>query len=145
MNALLKEVVMDIQPTTPIRIIFKDSGNKIAYGDIDRIGLVINNLLGNAIKYTLDSKEIEVNAFQSDDAIIVSVKDKGIGIPSEDLRNIFSRFYRVGGVSSTYSGSGIGLYISSEIIKRHGGRIWAESELGKGSTFYFSIAASQRI
>ena len=145
MDILLKEMIRNSQLTTPIQIIFKECSDTIsAYGDMARIGLVINNLLGNAIKYAPDSKEIEVDAFKSNDAIIVSVKDKGIGIPREDLTNIFSRFYRVSGLHSTFSGSGIGLYISSEIISRHGGRIWAESELNKGSTFYFSLPASAR-
>lgn len=142
MNALLKEMIHDIQPTTPIRIIFNECSNLWAYGDKDRLGLVINNLLGNAIKYAAGSKEIKADAFKSDDAIIVSVKDKGIGIPREDLTHIFSRFYRVSGLSTTFSGSGIGLYISSEIISRHGGKIWVNSELNEGSTFYFSIPAS---
>jgi PAS domain S-box-containing protein len=143
MNILLKEIIGNIQLTTPIRIILKENNGQVsAYGDMERIGLVITNLLGNAIKYSPGSKEIEVDAFRSDDAITVSVKDNGIGIPQEDITNIFSRFYRVSGLSSTFSGSGIGLYISSEIISRHGGKIWAESELNKGSTFYFSIPAS---
>ena len=145
-NALLKEMVHDIQLTTPIRIIFNDTGNKIwAYGDKDRIGLVVNNLLINAIKYAPNSQEIKVDAVKSDDAVTVSVEDKGIGIPPQDLSNIFLRFYRVSGVSATFSGSGIGLYIASEIISRHGGRIWAKSKLNKGSTFYFSIPASGNI
>jgi PAS domain S-box-containing protein len=143
MNALLKEIIRDIQLTTSIRIILKESSGKIfAYGDPDRISMVINNLLGNAIKYAPGTNKIVVNVFKSDDAVIVSVQDYGIGIPNEELTNIFSRFYRVSGLNSTFSGSGIGLYISSEIIKRHGGKIWVVSELNKGSTFYFSIPAS---
>ena len=143
MNILLKEIIRSIQLTTPIPIILKESRSKVfAYGDTNRIGMVINNLLANAIKYAPGSSDIVVDAFKSGDAVIVSVRDKGIGIPREDLTNIFSRFYRVSGLNSTFSGSGIGLYISSEIIKRHGGKIWAESELNKGSTFYFSIPAS---
>ncbi len=144
MNILLQEIIQNIQLTTPIQIIFSEySGRMLAYGDMDRIGLVINNLLGNAIKYSPGSRQIKINAFKSDDAIMVSVADNGIGIPAEDLTNIFGRFYRVSGLSSTFSGSGIGLYISSEIINRHGGKIWAESELNKGSTFYFSVPAAE--
>ena len=142
MNLLLKEMIRNIQPTTPIQILFEGSNKLMAYGDMDRIGFVIINLLGNAVKYSPASKAIKVNAFRSEDAVIVSVKDEGIGIPREELLNIFSRFYKVGGLNSTFSGSGIGLYISSEIIRRHGGKIWAESEPNKGSIFYFSIAAS---
>ncbi|MGN6533318.1 MAG: PAS domain S-box protein [Ginsengibacter sp.] len=144
MNVLLKEMIHNIQPTTPIKILLNEysGSNLLAYGDMDRIGLVIVNLLGNAIKYAPGSEEIKVEAFKSDDAIIVSIQDKGIGIPQEELTNIFSRFYRVSGLTSTFAGSGIGLYISSQIISRHGGKIWAVSELNKGSTFYFSIPAS---
>lgn len=143
MNALLKEMIQNMQATTPIKILQKKStGHLMAYGDRERIGLVIINLLGNAIKYSPNSKEISVKAFRSEDAIIVSIEDNGIGIPAEELSNIFSRFYRVSGVTTTFAGSGIGLYISSQIISRHGGKIWAVSELSKGSTFYFSIPAA---
>jgi signal transduction histidine kinase len=69
----------------------------------------------------------------------VEVKDGGIGISGDNIDRVFTRFFRVRGLASTFSGSGIGLYISSEIIKRHGGEIWVESEEGKGSTFYFTI------
>lgn len=146
MGILLKDIIHSIQLTTPIHIILKESKSKIsAYGDQDRIALVVTNLIGNAIKYSPGSKEMVIDAFNSDDAVIVSVKDYGIGIPREDFTNIFSRFYRVSGLNSTFSGSGIGLYISSEIISRHGGKIWVESELDKGSTFYFSIPASTNL
>jgi PAS domain S-box-containing protein len=144
-NLLLKEMIENIQPTTPIRICFNPYNEMLmAYGDVDRIGRVIINLLGNAVKYAPASREIKVDAFKSEDAIIVSVKDEGIGIPTAELQNIFSRFYRVSGVNTTFTGSGVGLYISSEIIKRHGGKIWAESEPNKGSIFYFSIAPSSQ-
>lgn len=143
MISLLKEMINNMQPTTEIKILLKNTNDTLpAYGDRDRIGLVIINLLGNAIKYSPNSKEIKVNAFISEDAIIVGIEDKGIGIPSDDLTNIFSRFYRVSGITSTFAGSGIGLYIASQIISRHGGKIWAVSQLKKGSTFYFSIPAS---
>ena len=141
-DILLKEIINNTQFTTPIHLIYENTDKIMAYGDVHRIGLVIDNILGNAIKYAPDSKEIKVDVFNSNDEIIVRIKDEGIGIPREDLKNIFSRFYRVRGPNATFSGSGIGLYISSEIIRRHGGKIWAESEIKKGSTFYFSIPAS---
>ncbi len=143
MNGLLKEMIHNLQLTTEIKIFLKNTNDILpAYGDRERIGLVIVNLLGNAIKYSPNSKEIKVNAFRSEDAIIVGIEDQGIGIPADDLNNIFTRFYRVSGITSTFSGSGIGLYIASQIISRHGGKIWAVSQLKKGSTFYFSIPAS---
>jgi PAS domain S-box-containing protein len=143
MIGLLKEMIHNMQSTTEIKILLKNADDTLpAYGDRDRIGLVIINLLGNAVKYSPNSKEIKVNAFRSEDAIIVGIEDKGIGIPPDDLTNIFTRFYRVSGITSTFTGSGIGLYIASQIISRHGGKIWAVSQLKKGSTFYFSIPAS---
>ena len=141
-NILLKEIISDIQLTTQIQIIFNENNCKLpVHADKQRIGLVITNILTNAIKYSPDSKEIFVDAFVSDHKITVRIKDTGIGIPQEDLTNIFSRFYRVSGLGTKFSGSGIGLYISSEIINRHGGKIWAESEINKGSAFYFAIPA----
>jgi PAS domain S-box-containing protein len=143
MNILMKEVIHNIQQLTSIQIFFNENNEKLlAHGDIDRIELVLTNLLTNAIKYSPGSKEIFADAFKCNDNITVRVRDNGIGIPQEDLTNIFSRFYRVSGLSSTFNGSGIGLYISREIINRHGGKIWTESEINKGSSFYFSIPAS---
>ena len=85
--------------------------------------------------------DIVIETHQKDGNVILSVRDTGIGIPEKDLNNIFMRFYRVSGSASSFSGSGIGLFVSSEIIKAHHGRIWAESKIGKGSVFYFSIPA----
>ena len=83
--------------------------------------------------------QITINAHKNKGRVIVSVSDEGIGIPEKDLENIFLRFYRVSGSASSFAGTGIGLFISSEIIKAHNGSIWAESTLGKGSQFYFCI------
>ena len=87
------------------------------------------------------SGDIIIETYKKNGNVIVSVRDTGIGIPEKDLNNIFLRFYRVSGSASSFSGSGIGLFVSSEIIKAHGGRIWAESKMGEGSVFYFSIPA----
>ncbi len=126
------------------KIILKEIKDKlVANADKERIEQVIINMLTNAIKYSPNANEIIVDAYKKNSQIIVSIKDYGIGIPPEDIKNIFDRFYRVGGLAATYSGSGIGLYISSEIIKQHRGKMWAESEIGRGSTFYFSIPTSQ--
>jgi PAS domain S-box-containing protein len=144
MTILLREIIQNVQPTTQIQITYNEKENSLwAHGDMERIGLVINNLLTNAIKYSPGSKIITVESFAENNKITVRISDNGIGIPREDLTNIFSRFYRVSGLSATFAGSGIGLYISSEIINRHGGDIWAESELGHSSTFYFSIPSAE--
>lgn len=145
MNIVLKEIINNIQQTTTTHnISFKKSKEKLlVLADTDRIDQVVINILVNAIKYSPNCGDIIVNACKKENKIIVGIKDCGIGIPKQDLENIFSRFYRVSGLASTFAGSGIGLYISSEIIKQHGGSIWAESKLGEGSVFYFSIPAAQ--
>lgn len=108
--------------------------------DREKIGSVISNLISNAIKYSPKGKNIAVNCSTQNGDTVVSVKDEGMGIKPQDLDKIFDRYYRVETDHTRHiSGFGIGLYLSSEIIQRHNGRIWAESESGKGSTFYFSL------
>jgi PAS domain S-box-containing protein len=108
--------------------------------DRDKIAAVISNLLNNAVKYSPEGKLIEINCTISDSHVKVSIKDEGMGINRKDLPHIFERYFRVE-TSETHhiSGFGIGLYLSAEIVELHGGKIWAESEVGKGSTFYFSL------
>jgi PAS domain S-box-containing protein len=112
------------------------------FGDPQRVEQVIINLLTNAIKYSPSANRVEVSLNRTDNEVIVGVKDAGFGIPADKLINIFSRFYRVDGISPAISGLGIGLYISHDIIERHNGKLWAESELGKGSTFWFTLPIS---
>ncbi|WPO84164.1 PAS domain-containing sensor histidine kinase [Chryseobacterium sp. JJR-5R] len=108
-------------------------------GDSHRIEQVVINLLTNAIRYSPDSNSLKVFLIEEDDQIKVGVEDYGIGIAQEKLQNIFSRYYRVDSGNGKVSGLGIGLYICNEIICRHNGKIWAESTLGKGSTFWFTL------
>ena len=112
--------------------------------DKDRLEQVISNMLTNAIKYSPYAKKVEAGITADSNEVTAYVKDWGIGIPKDDLKNIFSRFYRVRGLASTFSGSGIGLYISHEIVKRHGGEMWAESNIGEGTTFYFRLPIKKR-
>ncbi|MBC8112507.1 MAG: ATP-binding protein, partial [Verrucomicrobia bacterium] len=109
------------------------------YADAARIDQVVINFVNNAVKYASGSKEIRICIEKVDDMAKVSVIDKGQGIPKEKLLHLFDRFYRVDSSGSQYSGLGLGLYISSEIIKKHNGQIGVESELGKGSTFWFTL------
>jgi PAS domain S-box-containing protein len=109
------------------------------YGDPQRIEQVIINLLTNAIKYSPQANKVEVRLTHSAEEVQMNVKDFGIGIPAEKLQHLFSRFYRVEDMNPNISGLGIGLYISHEIVSRHGGKLWVESILGEGSVFRLSI------
>jgi signal transduction histidine kinase len=102
---------------------------------------VLNNLLSNALKFTEIGGEIEVAARTwGDSEIILAVKDSGIGIPQDELELIFDKYRQGGGGRhSTRMGTGLGLAICKKIVEAHGGRIWVESELGRGSTFYVSL------
>jgi len=110
--------------------------------DENRIEQVITNLLANAIKYSPIKKRIIVNISEASGYAKVSVQDFGIGINEENQQKLFSRFVRVGGVEKTFPGFGLGLYISSEIVRRHGGEMQVKSKLGKGSTFSFTVPFS---
>ena len=104
--------------------------------DTDKITQVIDNILNNAIKYSPDGGKITVTMKTTDDQMILSISDQGLGIPKQDLPRIFDRFYRVDRARSrAQGGTGLGLAIAKEIIKQHKGFIWAKSEYGKGSTF----------
>lgn len=108
--------------------------------DRDKISSVISNLISNAVKYSPKGKLIDVDCKIDGKTVVVSIKDEGIGIKPPDIHRIFDRYYRVENKHLRHvSGFGIGLYLSAEIIKRHNGKIWVESESGKGSTFFFSL------
>ena len=140
-NLLVKETVDHVQLTTvQHKIEVKFDKTKMVYGDRERIGQVITNFIINAIKYSPHSDKIIVNTKAYKTTITLSVKDFGLGISKDNQNQVFEQFYRVSSNhQNTYPGVGLGLYISAEIIKREGGKIWVESEQGKGSTFYFSI------
>jgi len=106
--------------------------------DASRVQQVIVNLLHNAIKFTPSGGQVTVRADQRDRMIRFSITDTGIGIAAEDLPRVFERFYKVDRSRAT-SGTGLGLAIARHLVEAHGGRIWVESEVGKGSTFYFTI------
>jgi len=113
-------------------------------GDELQLVQVINNLLSNAIKYSPNANKIKVYASLVSDFLKVSVTDYGMGISIEDQKNIFERFYRVGDIQQHFPGMGIGLYVCDQVIKKHDGAIWVESEKGKGSTFSFTLPLNER-
>lgn len=111
-------------------------------GDRNRLNQVLTNLVANAIRYTFQGGEIEVRAYPVEEAVRVDVRDTGIGISPEDLGCIFERFYRANHpLVQESSGSGLGLSIARMFVEMHGGRVWVESEEGKGSTFTFILPA----
>jgi len=112
-------------------------------GDRDRLEQVLGNLLENAVKYSPDGSDVTVRVEDRGDQVVTSVCDRGIGIPSDELSQVFERFHRGRQVSSTnYGGLGLGLYITKQIVERHGGAIWVESREGSGTTFSFSLPAN---
>ena len=133
-------VEMVAETNNTYQIDFKPAIDRcLVFADVQRMEQVLNNLLSNAIKYSPGTDRIEVLLEVRDNFAVVGVKDFGMGIPSEKINNLFSRFYRIDEHTPNISGLGIGLYLSKEIISRHHGQIWVESEIGKGSIFWFSL------
>jgi signal transduction histidine kinase len=109
-------------------------------GDRDHLVQILNNLIDNAVKYSPKGGAVEVAVRRRGDEAVVSVSDQGIGIPKSKQARIFERFYRAHTATRhDYGGIGIGLYLSREFVERLGGRMWFESEEGRGSVFYFSL------
>lgn len=116
------------------------SGHVRAWADRDRIAQAINNLISNAVKFTPKGGSITLRLFDKEDDVLLTVEDTGIGIKKEDLSRIFDKFvYLQKPKDGPVSGWGLGLPVTKEIIELHGGRIWVESEVGKGSRFLFTI------
>jgi len=115
----------------------------VASVDVERLGRVLRNLLGNAQKYGRSSGKTAVTLERSADEVCIAVADDGPGIPAEDQERIFERFYRVSSSPSAGTlGTGLGLAIARGLVELHGGRIWVESTLGRGSTFRISLPSA---
>jgi two-component system CheB/CheR fusion protein len=127
------------QTSTTHRIVLKGNDEIEYVGDYLRLEQVIHNFLSNAIKYSPNADQVIVEYRMEMGNIIVSVQDFGIGIARKDFNRLFDRYYRVDNSSMRFEGLGLGLYISSEILKRHQGSFWIESEEGNGSTFFFRL------
>ncbi len=142
--ALARVSVQSFQLTASqagLEFILEDPGAPvIVWGDRERLSQVLDNLLHNAVKFSPNGGRITVRVQDLEDRVQVSVQDTGIGIPSDKLERIFERFYQVdGSTKRRFGGMGLGLAIVKRIVEAHGGQVWVESELGKGSTFYFTI------
>jgi signal transduction histidine kinase len=138
LGRLAESVVAQFQTTAAHPIRCHASGAAPVLADEARVERVLENLIGNALRYSPPESPIAVHIDAQDQEAIVTVLDAGIGIPPEELPKLFQRFYRVKGGAAD-KGLGLGLYNSRLIIEHHGGRIWAESSAGAGSKFGFAL------
>ncbi|MEJ2882324.1 ATP-binding protein [Pedobacter sp. GR22-6] len=139
-SEMLKDSIDSVQLTTSThQISLEQPGQLSIVGDRMRLEQVINNFVSNAIKYSPNGKQVLVKSHVAGDGLIVSVKDFGIGIQEQHIQRLFDRYYRIDNSEMRFEGLGLGLFISSEILKRHMGTFWIESDPGKGSTFYFRL------
>jgi len=142
---LMDNVLFEVSPQASKRNISINYKNKFenlpqAYADPEAMRAVLQNLLENAIKYTIDGGKVEIDVKKEDDHLLISINDNGIGIPKDQAKNVFVKFFRArNAIRQETDGSGLGLYITKSIIEKNGGTIYFESEEGKGSTFYFTV------
>ena len=142
LSSVARRVVEQLQPTLAQHTItlHTPEAPALVTGDVGRLEQVLQNLLGNALKYSPQGGPIVVQVERRDTDVQVTVTDRGIGIPAEALPNLFRRFYRAeNGQAQHIRGSGIGLYVVNEIVKLHGGRVEAQSTEGQGSTVTISL------
>lgn len=136
---LVANTCSDIQTEGKYKLHYQGDPQLEISADQQKLDQVLVNLVNNAIKYAPESREIIIEAVELKDAVKISVIDQGQGIPKNKLSQLFDSYYQVQTAESNTRGLGLGLYISAEIIKRHDGMIGVESEIGKGSTFWFTI------
>lgn len=145
LDTLIEESIEMLQETSKHTIEFTKKTHIKVHGDRFRIYQVITNLLTNAIKYSPQESEIVVKLKREAGHVVLSVQDFGIGISKDQSKKIFERLYQVTDpTEKTFPGLGMGLYISREIVRRHKGKIWVESEKGKGSTFFVSLPLGKK-
>jgi signal transduction histidine kinase len=143
-NEAVKAVEETMRPLTKEKglefIIELDDAVPLVNFDKDKIIQVLTNLVSNAVKFT-ETGSIKITTSRTDDKVITAVKDTGGGIRQEDMPKLFQEFQQLAtkDAERKVGGTGLGLVISKKIIENHGGKIWAESEYGKGTTFYFEL------
>ena len=142
---LLSEVIGGyISEVTPVEkslsIQFDIPRDLLIHADRNALHDILINLLSNAFKFTADGGRISIHAGPRDESVLLEIKDTGMGIPEDKLQMIFDEFYQVEG--GKHGGTGLGLAIAKRLVEEHGGNIWVESQLGKGSTFYFTLPRS---
>jgi PAS domain S-box-containing protein len=141
-SELLEGCCNHVRVAGKYRLIVQGDTHLKVYADEHAIDQVVVNLVNNAVKYASDSLNIYLVIERDRGMIRISVKDKGPGISPDKIPRLFERYYQVDAAGYQNSGLGLGLYICSEIVKKHGGQIGVASELGKGSTFYFTLPAT---
>lgn len=140
LSELFNDCYSNLADGTKQELIFEGDTDESVNADNQQIGQVMSNFITNAIKYAPDSEKIIVRAEKLNGTEIrISVKDNGPGIPKEKLTHLFERYYRTNYEGQKFTGLGLGLYISADIIKNHGGKVGVESKLGKGSEFWFTL------
>lgn len=139
LESLIRSCCDDTLSNTPFHVIIEGDLSLNVFADEQKIEQVIVNFISNAAKYAPLGKEIHISIHEHENMTKVAVIDNGPGISEDKLPHIFDRFYRVDSAGTQYSGLGLGLYICSEIIYKHGGQIGADSEVGQGSTFWFTL------
>ena len=147
LSQFINKIISYVEPIATgygISVRFNDGKQK--YGvriDPDRLGMVLSNILDNAIRYNTKGGSVTVSLEETQNRgrfIKIKVSDTGIGIPEEDLNQIFEKFHRSqNAIQAEPNGSGLGLYIAKNIVKRHGGEIGVESALGRGTTFWLTL------
>jgi signal transduction histidine kinase len=140
-ESLVQEIVESVQETTQTHHLQVEGRTQAAvFGDRDRLGQVLMNLLNNAIKYSPQADTVIVHLASDETQVHLCVQDFGVGIAPEHHDKVFERFYQVTDPKEgTYPGLGIGLAISHDIVTRHGGRLWVESQKGEGATFHLRL------
>jgi PAS domain S-box-containing protein len=139
-DQLVAEAVSGVQVTTQTHHLkITGASNTTIAADYGRLEQVLINLLNNAVKYSPAANEVKIHISKASDYVKVSITDDGVGIHVRDQKRIFERFYRADQITEKFPGVGIGLYVSSQIVKEHKGTLWVESEEGKGSVFNFTI------
>lgn len=140
-DELVHQTIESVQLVTNSHTLEVNGNSKrMVIGDKDRIEQVLTNLINNAVKYSPKANKVVIELKNQNGNVLVSVTDFGMGIPKRDETRIFDRFFQVDTpIVKTYPGLGLGLYISKEIVARHGGKLWVESMEGKGSTFYILL------
>jgi signal transduction histidine kinase len=143
LSEICKNILEILKPSAyakGITISYKNEDQIIVYADVDMLKTIILNLVSNAIKFTNNGGAININAEQNAENMTISVSDNGIGIPSENLAKLFniSEVLTTTGTAKE-TGTGLGLLLCKEFVEKHGGKIWVESKVGKGSEFKFTL------